>query len=116
MFQSIFTGTCFLTCPGPPPPSVEYNVRQVTGSGVIKLPSFAKLRPKGGSGAFLFDPAGFGSQLITKTVFVYGGGAEYAVTKAMSLRVEYRGYVYKTPTLNPWTNSAAPSAGIAFHL
>jgi len=118
MFQSIFTGTCFLICPGYPPGNTQYDVHQFTGSAVIRLPSFAKLRPYawGGSGAFIFDPTGFGSELITKTVFVYGGGAEYAVTKLISLRVEYRGYVYKTPTLDLCTNTAAPSAGIAFHL
>lgn len=118
MFQSIFTGTCFLICPGPPPPNVEYNIHQFTGSAVTKLPSFAKLHPYvlGGGGAFVFDPTGFGIEVSTKGVLVYGGGAEYAITKLISLRAEYRGYVYKTPTLNLWTNTAAPSAGIAFHL
>jgi opacity protein-like surface antigen len=117
-FQAIFTGTCFLICPGYPPGNTQYDIHQFTGSAIIKLPSFAKLRPYalGGVGAFLFAPMGCCSGGIdTKRVFVYGGGFEYAVTKLLSLRAEYRGYVYKTVILNAWTNTAAPSAGLAFH-
>jgi len=118
IFQSIFTGTCFLICPGYPPGNTEYNVHQVTGSAVIGLPSFAKLRPYllGGGGALVFVPTGFGIEVSTQKAFVYGGGAEYAISKLISLRAEYRGYVYKTVTLNRWTNTAEPSVGIAFHL
>ncbi len=53
--------------------------------------------------------------------FVYGAGADYAFTKHLSFRAEYRGYVYKATDFNlaslntdAWTHTAVPSAGIVF--
>lgn len=108
---------------------VQSNVHQVTGSAVVKLPSFAHLQPYAlaGGGALLFDPTGnaggsfAGATLDVKGAFVYGAGADYAVTKHVSIRAEYRGYVYKAPDFNlasfntdAWTHTAQPSAGIVF--
>ena len=57
-----------------------------------------------------------------ESAFVYGAGADYAFARHITLRAEYRGYVYKAPDFNlaslntgSWTNIAQPSAGIAFH-
>jgi outer membrane immunogenic protein len=115
---------------GSGPARVQSNIHQATGSAVIKLPAFARLQPYvlGGGGALVFDPTGnaggsfAGATWESRGAFVYGGGADYAVTKLMSIRAEYRGYVYKAPDFNltglntnTWTNIAAPSAGIAFH-
>ena len=53
--------------------------------------------------------------------FLYGAGADYALTRHFSLRAEYRGFVYKSPDFglsalntDSWTHTAQPSAGIAF--
>src|SRR6266403_1822076 len=108
---------------------VESNIHQITGSAVVKLPSFARLQPYAlaGGGALVFDPtrnAGgnfAGATTETRGAFVYGAGADYAFTRHISLRAEYRGYVYKAPDFNlaglntdSWTHMAQPSAGIVF--
>jgi opacity protein-like surface antigen len=60
-----------------------------------------------------------GAQRQAKAAFVYGGGADYDLTRHLSLRAEYRGFVYKRPdfglsNLNPdvTAHTAQPSAGI----
>jgi outer membrane immunogenic protein len=108
---------------------VQSNVHQVTGEAVVKLPGFLRLQPYAlaGGGALTFDPTGnaggsfAGATWETKGAFVYGAGADYAFTKHLSLRAEYRGYVYKAPDFNlaslntnAWTHTAQPSAGIVF--
>lgn len=109
---------------------VESNVHQATGSAVFKLPRFARLDPYAlaGGGALMFDPTGNaggsfgGATWQAKGAFVYGVGADYAVARHISLRAEYRGYVYKSPDFNvanlntnAWAHTAQPSAGITFH-
>jgi opacity protein-like surface antigen len=108
---------------------VESNIHQITGSAVVKLPSFARLQPYAlaGGGALIFDPTGnFGGSFLgatteTRGAFVYGAGADYAFTRHISLRAEYRGYVYEAPDFHltglntdSWTHIAQPSAGIVF--
>ena len=108
---------------------VESNIHQITGSAVVKLPSFARLQPYAlaGAGALMFDPTGnsggsfAGATLETKAAFVYGVGAQYAFTRHFLLQAEYRGLVYKAPSFNlaglntdSWTHIAQPSAGIVF--
>jgi opacity protein-like surface antigen len=73
----------------------------------VKLPGFARLQPYAlaGGGALVFDPTGnaggnfAGATTETRGAFVYGAGADYAFTRHISLRAEYRGYVYKAPDL-----------------
>jgi outer membrane immunogenic protein len=108
---------------------VQSNVHQISGVGVVKLPSFARLEPYvlGGGGALLFDPTGnaggsfAGATWQAKGAFVYGVGADYAFTRHLSVRAEYRGYVFKSPDFNvagldtnAWAHTAQPSAGIVF--
>ncbi len=110
------------------PFNVQANVHQATAALVVTPPSsLARLRPYllGGSGALVFDPTGNpagtvpGAQRQAKAAFVYGGGADYAMTKHLSLRAEYRGFVYKRPdfglsNLNSdvTAHTAQPSVGI----
>lgn len=108
---------------------VQSNIHQITGSAVVKLPSVARLQPYGlaGGGGLVFDPTGnaggslVGATRVTQGAFLYGAGADYAFTRHISLRAEYRGYVYKAPDFNlatlntnAWTHTAVPSAGIVF--
>jgi len=80
-----------------------------------------------GSGGLLFTPNGnqfnslSGASSQTKGAFVYGLGANYALTKAISLRVEYRGLLYSTPDFgfgglatNSITHTAMPTVGLSF--
>jgi outer membrane immunogenic protein len=108
---------------------VQSNIHQITGSAVVKLPGFARIQPYVlvGGGGLLFDPtdnaggtfAGATSQ--ARGAFLYGGGADYAFTRHLSLRAEYRGFVYKAPNFtlaglntDTWTHTAQPSAGIVY--
>ena len=114
---------------GSTPGRVQSNIHQITGSAVVKLPSFARIQPYAlaGGGGLLFDPtstaggAVAGATWQARETFVYGGGADYAFTKHLSLRAEYRGFVYKASSfnlasLNPgtWTHIGQPSAGIVY--
>ncbi len=80
-----------------------------------------------GGGGLIFDPTGNNRGSVPgvgtqgRSAFLYGAGADYALTRHLSLRAEYRGFVYKNPDfgLRPmntesWTHTAQPSAGIVF--
>ncbi len=75
----------------------------------------------------IFSPTGNtggvlpGADTEARGAFLYGVGANYTLTRRVSLRAEYRGYVYEDPTFglrdldtNSWTHSAQPSAGTVF--
>lgn len=109
---------------------VQSNIHQITGAAVVKLPSFARIQPYAlaGGGGLLFDPRGNsggtfgGATWQARGAFLYGGGADYAFSKHLSFRAEYRGLVYKAPNFNlaslntgSWNHSAQPSAGVVFH-
>ncbi len=105
------------------------NVHAVTGTAIVKLPSFRVPAGKtvspfvlAGGGAMFFDPRGgsiTGEQ--TRGTFVYGGGVDVPMSKHFLLRAQYRGFVYKTPDfemtslkVDKYTHSAVPSAGLVF--
>jgi outer membrane immunogenic protein len=104
--------------------AVKTNVNALTGTAVIKIPTSFMLKPYAlvGGGVMIFDPrdnASLDSQ--TRGTFVYGGGADYSLTKRIALRGEYRGFVYRTPDFqlssiktDKFTHSAVPSAGLVF--
>jgi len=110
---------------------VQANVHTFTGDLVVNLPlpirRVSAYALAGGGGLF-FDPtgnaggnvAGAGSQ--GRGAFLYGAGADYALSRHFSVRAEYRGYVYQNPDFglaalhtDSWTHTAQPSAGIVFH-
>jgi opacity protein-like surface antigen len=117
-----------LTATGPF--NVQSNVHQATGALVVNVPwRAARLKPYAlaGVGALVFDPTGnaggfvAGAQRQTKAAFLYGGGIDYKIVRHVSLRAEYRGFVYQRPdfglsSLNSdaTTHTAQPSAGIVF--
>ncbi len=110
---------------------VQANVHAVTADLVVKLP----LRTRristyalAGGGGLIFDPTGNSGRSVPgvgtqgKGAFLYGGGADYAFTRHLSLRAEYRGFVYQNPDFglaalhtDSWTHTAQPSAGIVLH-
>jgi opacity protein-like surface antigen len=110
---------------------VQSDVHAVTGDLVVNLPlRISKFSPYAlaGGGGLIFRPTGNGGGFVpgadtqAKGAFLYGGGADYLLTRHFSLRAEYRGFVYKNPdfglaTLHAdrWTHTAQPSAGIVFH-
>ena len=54
-----------------------------------------------GAGALIFDPTDkfvvTGADRQTRGTFVYGGGANFDITKNFGVRAEYRGLLYKVP-------------------
>ena len=114
----------------PGPFSVQANVHQATGALVVTVPRRVfKLNPYvlAGAGALVFDPTGsvggfvFGAQAQTRPAFVYGGGVDYDLAKHLSLRAEYRGFVYERPDFGldalhsgATAHTAQPSAGLVF--
>jgi len=109
---------------------VQANVHQATGALVVTVPRRVfKLHPYflAGAGGLVFDPTGnaggfvSGAQSQTKAAFVYGGGADYDLSKHFTLRAEYRGFVYERPDFDLTTlhsgataHTAQPSAGVVF--
>jgi opacity protein-like surface antigen len=109
---------------------VQASVHQATGALVVTAPHrIFRLTPYvlAGAGALVFDPTGnvggpvSGAQSQSKSAFVYGGGADYDLSRHFTLRAEYRGFVYGRPDFDltalhsgTTTHTAQPSAGIAF--
>ena len=109
---------------------VQANMHQATGALVVTAPHrIFRLAPYvlAGTGALVFDPTGnaggsvSGAQSQSKAAFVYGGGADYDLSRHFTLRAEYRGFVYGRPDFDlaalhsgTTTHTAQPSAGIVF--
>jgi outer membrane immunogenic protein len=108
---------------------VQTNVHALTGDLVVKLPlPIPRINPYAlaGGGGLIFDPTSNigsapGATTQGKGAFLYGVGADYALTHHFSLRAEYRGFVYKAPDFglaslrtDSWTHTAQPAAGIVF--
>lgn len=104
--------------------TIKSRVNAVTGSAVIKIPGSMKLKPYAlvGGGVMIFDPRDASSlESQTRGTFVYGGGADYSITKHIAVRAQYRGFVYRTPDFelssvktDKFTHAAVPSAGLVF--
>src|SRR5262245_43780326 len=113
----------FITLGGPS--SLQANFHEVTGALVAHVPVNVRgVQPYvlGGGGALVFDPTEkffvTGAERQTRGTFVYGGGANFAITKTFGVRAEYRGLVYKVPdfgvdrlNVDKFTHLAQPSIG-----
>ena len=109
---------------------VQSDVHTATADAVVSLPfAIRKINSYvlAGGGSLVFHPTGNASGFVpgadtqARGAFLYGGGVNYTLTRHLSLRAEYRGYVYKDAdfgirSLNTdnWTHTAQPSAGIVF--
>ena len=111
---------------------VEADVHQATGGFVLNVPVPRKFKVHpyvlAEGGALVFHPTlasgtipGVSQQAVG--TFVYGGGFDYPVPalRHVSLRMEYRGLVYKAPDFglaqlhtDTWTHTAQPSAGLVY--
>jgi outer membrane immunogenic protein len=76
-----------------------------------------------GAGALMFNPKDFqGADFQTRAAFVYGGGADFNLSRHLFMRAEYRGFVYNSPTFNlselngtdRITHRAEPSIGFGY--
>jgi len=105
----------------------QANVHELTAAYVYNFARRGKLQPfvLGGGGLLLFSPISTSTQSVpgadtdTKGTFLYGLGANYRLTGALGLRVQFRGLFYKAPdfgvstsSTGAWTHTAEPSVGI----
>jgi opacity protein-like surface antigen len=106
------------------PLGVKSNQHEVTAAYVYRHP-LRHFTPfvEAGVGGLVFAPKDapdISSQ--ARAAFVYGGGADFNVTKRVFVRAEYRGLVYNSPTfdLTPLsgvdrvTHRAEPSIGFGY--
>lgn len=105
------------------------NTHEATMSYVYRLAARHRLSPfvNAGTGVLVFAPltASFGSGTLDTYIspdFVYGGGADFAATKRVDLRIGYRGHVFQAPGFGiaqlktgSVTHMAEPFAGLSFH-
>jgi len=110
---------------------VNTDITEYSGAYVFSPFATKKLEPflLAGGGALRFSPGStyidgfsalFGASRQTSLAVLYGGGADYRLWKAVSLRLQYRGLVYKAPNFHVQTlitgakgHMAEPSVGIA---
>ena len=103
---------------------VNTNSHEITGAYVFREP-LGKLTPfaLAGASALVFNPKDYtGASNQTRAAFVYGGGADFSLTHHIFLRVEYRGFVYKSPTydlavlsgMGRTSHRAEPSIGFGY--
>ena len=103
---------------------VKSNQHEATAAYVYRRP-LRHLTPfvEAGVGALVFDPTdALGASTQARAAFVYGGGADFNITKRAFVRAEYRGFVYNSPTFDLLstidtdraTHRAEPSIGFGY--
>ena len=103
---------------------VQNYSHEVSAAYVFRLP-LKRLTPfvTAGAGALVFDPKDYqGADSQTRAAFVYGGGADFNISRHVFMRAEYRGFVYNSPTYNLTsldgtdriTHRAEPSIGFGY--
>jgi opacity protein-like surface antigen len=109
---------------------VQTNIHEVMGDLVVTSPvSIFRVKPYAlaGAGGLIFDPtnavrvAGAGTE--AKAAFVYGGGLDLRLLPHISLRGEYRGFVFHAPSFGVAgfntgnvTHLAQPAVGLVIRL
>jgi outer membrane immunogenic protein len=103
---------------------VKADQHEVTAAYVYRRP-LRYLTPfvEAGVGGLVFNPSDVpGASTQARAAFVYGGGADFNVTKRVFVRAEYRGLVYTSPTFDlapvlatdRVTHRAEPSIGFGY--
>jgi outer membrane immunogenic protein len=103
---------------------VKNYSHEVSAAYVFRMP-LKRFTPfvTAGAAALVFDPKDFqGADTQTRAAFVYGGGADFNVSRHVFVRAEYRGFVYNSPTYNLTalngtdriTHRAEPSIGFGY--
>jgi len=106
------------------PLGVRADQHEVTAAYVYRHP-LRHFTPfvEAGVGGLVFDPKdAAGASAQTRAAFVYGGGADFNLTKRVFVRAEYRGLVYNSPTFDLTstlgadrvTHRAEPSIGFGY--
>ncbi len=81
---------------------IRTNSHEVSAAYVFRMP-LHKVTPfvLAGAGALVFDPKdAVGITTQTRAACVYGGGADFNLSRHLFARAEYRGFVYNSPTFD----------------
>src|ERR1700730_3352739 len=84
------------------PLGVKANQHELTAAYVYRhaLRHFTPF-VEGGVGALVFDPTEApAASTQARAAFLYGGGADFNLTRRVFVRAEYRGFVYNSPTFD----------------
>ena len=103
---------------------VKSYSHEISAAYVFRVP-MRKFTPfvLAGAGGLIFDPKDFvGASSQTRAAFVYGGGADFNLSRHVFVRAEYRGFVYNSPTYDipglagadRITHRAEPSVGFGY--
>jgi len=106
------------------PLGVKSNQHEVTAAYVYRH-ALGHFTPfvEAGAGGLVFNPTEApGASTQARAAFVYGGGADFNLTKRVFIRAEYRGLVYNSPTFDLTaaagadrvTHRAEPSIGFGY--
>jgi outer membrane immunogenic protein len=109
---------------GSGPIGLKTNSHEISGDYVLRFPQ-RHWTPflLAGVGGLVFDPKDFaGASAQARAAFVYGGGADFSLSKHVFMRAEYRGFLYNSPTYDfPGLNGvdrishrAEPSVGFGY--
>jgi opacity protein-like surface antigen len=113
-------------------PNVRIHTRQqeITGAYVYNFRSFRNFNPflEAGVGGLIFTPirdygtTNFDTKQNTNVGALFGGGVAYELSPSWDVRVQYRGFVAKTPDFgltnfktNRWEVISLPAVGVAYH-
>lgn len=118
-------GACALTCANPVLKLTSKDSE--IGFDYVASKRFGNLRPfaVGGLGFFISAPPGhltdFGTQTVVRPVFIYGGGAEWAISSHLGIRGQFRDNMYRAPNLSliypatgQYTHSMEPMGGFFY--
>jgi opacity protein-like surface antigen len=103
---------------------VKSYSHEISAAYVFRMP-MRKFTPfvLAGAGGLIFDPKDFvDASSQARAAFVYGGGADFNLSRRIFVRAEYRGFVYNSPTYeltalagaDRITHRAEPSRGFGF--
>ena len=106
------------------PLGVKSRTHEASAAYVLRFP-MKRWSPfvLAGVGGLVFDPQDApGANTQARAGFVYGGGADFKITRHVFMRAEYRGIVYNSPTyelagfngLDRVTHRAEPSVGFGY--
>ncbi len=106
--------------------SIKSRASEFTFDYAWTYPSEGPIRPflLGGLGVLHYLPIGSsnppGTAGQSRFTLVYGGGLDLALSKQWSIRVAYRGLIYRVPDfsligIHKWNHMPEPALGIVFH-
>ena len=109
---------------GSGPIGLKTNSHEISGDYVLRFPQ-RHWTPflLAGVGGLVFDPKDFvGASAQARAAFVYGGGADFSLSKHVFMRAEYRGFLYNSPTydfpglsgMDRISHRAEPSIGFGY--